>query len=185
MGASFTAEIFKSKAANSSVEMGLERTRGRLNVCLDETHTDSIPDVLRFAAPDRLVDLNLEIRRLFSIAHENVSMNDNDPVPTGLYSESVHRGDYDMEEAGFRLVLPFALRPGFFRDEEGARVSDWRPVTSGSFTELFQHGYFHPLGVLVESGVWTVGEDGVKGGIDKFGDADRGAWNECSIAPSW
>ncbi|KAJ5277799.1 hypothetical protein N7524_003952 [Penicillium chrysogenum] len=162
---------------------------------------DSIPGVLLFAAPDRLVDLNLEIRRLFSIAHENVSMNDNDPVPTGLYSEPVRRGDYDMEEAGFRLVLPFALRPGFFRDEEGARMSDWRPVTSGSFTELFQHGYFHPFGgerrsqrleslferwiVLVESGVWTVGENGVEGGIDKFGDADRGAWNEYSIAPSW
>ncbi|CAP99979.1 hypothetical protein PCH_Pc22g26910 [Penicillium rubens Wisconsin 54-1255] len=149
MGASFTAEIFKSKAANSSVEMGLERTRGRLNVCLDETHTvraEARVSNLSHLAPDRLVDLNLEIRRLFSIAHENVSMNDNDPVPTGLYSEPVHRGDYDMEEAGFRLVLPFALRPGFFRDEEGARVSDWRPVTSGSFTELFQHGYFHPLG---------------------------------------
>ncbi|OGE53200.1 hypothetical protein PENARI_c008G01235 [Penicillium arizonense] len=162
---------------------------------------DSIPGVLLFASPDRLVDLNLEIRRLFSTAHDNVSMNDNDPVPTGLYSEPVRRRDYDMEEAGFRLVLPFALRPGFFRDEDGARMSDGRPVPSGSFTELFQHGCFHPFGgerrsqrlerlferwiVLVESGVWTVGEDGVEGGIDKFGDADRGAWNEYSIAPSW
>lgn len=177
------------------------RLRGRQRFTNIPHEKDSIPGVLLFAAPDRLVDLNLEIRRLFSIAHENVSMNDNDPVPTGLYSEPVHRGGYDMEEAGFRLVLPFALRPGFFRDEEGARVSDWRLVTSGSFTELFQHGYFHPFGgerrsqrlesvfewwiVLVESGVWTVGEDGVEGGIDKFGDADRGAWNECSIAPSW
>ncbi|KAF3016568.1 hypothetical protein E8E15_000471 [Penicillium rubens] len=162
---------------------------------------DSIPGVLLFAAPDRLVDLNLEIRRLFSTAHDNVSMNDNDPVPTGLYSEPVRRRDYDMEEAGFRLVLPFALRPGFFRDEDGARMSDGRPVPSGSFTGLFQHGYFHPFGgerrsqrlerlferwiVLVERGIWTVGEDGVEGGIDKFGDADRGAWNEYSIAPSW
>ncbi|KAJ6133733.1 hypothetical protein N7523_000055 [Penicillium sp. IBT 18751x] len=162
---------------------------------------DSIPGVLLFAAPDRSVDLNLEIRRLFSAAHENVSMNDNDPVPAGLYSEPVRRGVYDMEEAGFRLVLPFALRPGFFRDEDGARMSDRRPVTSGSFTELFQHGYFHPFGgerrsqrlerlferwtALIESGVWTVGEDGVEGGINKFGDADRGAWNEYSIAPSW
>lgn len=159
----------------------------------------SIPGFLLFAA-DRLVDLNLEIRRLFSTAHENMSMNI-DPVPTGLYSEPVRRGVYDIEETGFRLVLSFALRSGFFRDEDGARMSNGRPVTSGSFTELFQHGYFHPFGgerrsqrlerlferwiVLVESDVWTVGEDGVEGGIDKFGDADRGAWNEYSIAPSW
>jgi hypothetical protein len=162
---------------------------------------NSIPGVLLFAAPDRFVDLNLEIRRLFSIAHDHRSMNHNDPVPTGLYSEPVRRRDYDMEEAGFRLVLPFALRPGFFRDKDGARMSDGRPIPSGSFTELFQHGYFHPFGgerrsqrlerlfewwiVLIESGVWTVGEDGVEGGIDKFGDADRGAGNDYSIAPSW
>lgn len=161
---------------------------------------DSIPGVLLFAAPDRLVDFSPEIRYLFSTAHGNVSMND-DHVPTGLYSEPVCRGNYDTEEAGFRLVLPFALRPGFFRDEDGGRMSDGSPFTSGSFTELFQHGYFHPFGgerrsqrlerlfepwlVLVESGVWTAGEDGVEGGIDKFGDADRGAWDEYWIAPSW
>ncbi|KAJ5561754.1 hypothetical protein N7535_003785 [Penicillium sp. DV-2018c] len=162
---------------------------------------DSIPGVLLFAAPDRLVDLNPEIRRLFSIAHHNASMIGNDPVPTGLYSEPVRRSDYDMEEAGFHLVLPFPLQPGFFRDEEGARMSDGSPVSSGSFTQLFQHGYFHPFGGerrsqrlerlfehwtgLVERGVWTVGEEGVSGGIDKLGDADRGAWNEYWIAPSW
>ncbi|CAP99997.1 Pc22g27090 [Penicillium rubens Wisconsin 54-1255] len=39
MGGSFTAEISKLKAANSSIEIELERTRARLNDCLDESHT--------------------------------------------------------------------------------------------------------------------------------------------------
>ncbi|KAJ5055846.1 hypothetical protein NUH16_008881 [Penicillium rubens] len=39
MDGSFTAEISKLKAANSSIEMELERTRVRLNDCLDESHT--------------------------------------------------------------------------------------------------------------------------------------------------
>ncbi|CAG8024039.1 unnamed protein product [Penicillium salamii] len=39
MDGSFTAEISKLKAANSSIEIELERTRARLNDCLDESHT--------------------------------------------------------------------------------------------------------------------------------------------------
>ncbi|CAI7621222.1 unnamed protein product [Penicillium viridicatum] len=39
MDGSFTAEISKLKAANSSIEIELERTRARLNDCLDEIHT--------------------------------------------------------------------------------------------------------------------------------------------------
>ena len=92
-----------------------------------------IPAILLFAAPDRTVNLNPEIRRLFSRAHGNITMNDGDLIPTGLYSEPIRRDHYDTEEAGFRLVLPYALRPDF-RDEEGARMSDGRLVTSGSFT---------------------------------------------------
>lgn len=40
---------------------------------------------------------------------------------------------------------------------------------------------------LIESGVWTVGEDGVEGPIDKFGDADNGndAWRDYWITPDW
>ncbi|KAJ5701866.1 hypothetical protein N7488_009414 [Penicillium malachiteum] len=72
---------------------------------------DSIPAVLLFAAPDRTVNLKFEIRSLFSTPHENFTMNDGDPVPTGLYSEPLCRGHSDTEEAGFRLLLPFALRP--------------------------------------------------------------------------
>ncbi|OQE10588.1 hypothetical protein PENFLA_c087G08100 [Penicillium flavigenum] len=36
---SFTAEISELKAANSSIEFELERTRVRMNDCLDESHT--------------------------------------------------------------------------------------------------------------------------------------------------
>jgi hypothetical protein len=38
---------------------------------------------------------------------------------------------------------------------------------------------------MIESGIWTVGEDGVEGGIDKFREADRGDGTEYSIASSW
>ncbi|KAJ5703627.1 hypothetical protein N7493_011552 [Penicillium malachiteum] len=163
---------------------------------------DYIPAVLLFAAPDRTVNVNLEIWSLFSTAHENFTMNEGDPVPTGLYSEPVCRAHYDTEEAGFRLLLPFALRPDP-RDDQGARMSDGRLVESGSFAQLFQHGYFHPFGgesrsqrlerlfqrwtELIEGGVWTVGPEGVEGDIDKFRDADNGndAWIDYCIAPYW
>ncbi|CAG8938642.1 unnamed protein product [Penicillium nalgiovense] len=36
---SFTAEISKLRAANNSIKFELERTRARLNDCLDESHT--------------------------------------------------------------------------------------------------------------------------------------------------
>ncbi|KAJ5871208.1 uncharacterized protein N7529_003561 [Penicillium soppii] len=163
---------------------------------------DCVPAVLLFPTPDRTVNLNLEIKYLFSQASENVTMNEGDPIPTGLYSEPLLRNYHDTEEAGFRLLLPFALRPDF-RDQEGARMSDGRLVESGSFTDLFQHGWFHPFGgerrsqrlerlferwtEPIESGVWTVGENGVEGGVDKFRDADNGngAWRDYWIAPGW
>jgi uncharacterized protein YhaN len=36
---SFTAEICELKAANSRIEVELERTRSRLDICLRESHT--------------------------------------------------------------------------------------------------------------------------------------------------
>ncbi|KAJ6010775.1 hypothetical protein N7451_002187 [Penicillium sp. IBT 35674x] len=161
-----------------------------------------IPAVLLFAA-SRTVNLNTEIRWMFKQAYEeNIAMSDGDPVLAGLYSEPMRRDDHDMEEAGFRLLLPFALRLDF-RSEGGARMSDGGMITPGSFTQLFQHGSFHPFGgewrpqrlerlfqrwtELVEAGVWTVGEDGVEGSIDKFKDADNGndGWRDYWIAPDW
>ncbi|KXG48129.1 uncharacterized protein PGRI_019990 [Penicillium griseofulvum] len=67
-------------------------------------------------------------------------------------------------------------------------------------TELGGHGVFHPFGgeqraqILerpfdrwtesIESEMWTVGENGVEGGIDFFQDADH-AWEDYWIPPSW
>ncbi|KAJ5295830.1 hypothetical protein PENANT_c001G00105 [Penicillium antarcticum] len=163
----------------------------------------SIPPILLFAAESALtVNFNKEIRWSFLKGVDQVTMNESGLIPTGLYSESVCRCHYDEEEAGFRLLLPFALRSTLW-DNEGARMSDGSLVTSGSFTELFQHGHFHPFGgerraqrlerlfnrwtELIENGVWTVGRDGVEGGIDTFRDADNGngAWMDYWIAPDW
>ena len=163
-----------------------------------------VPSFLLFASADdsRTVRFNEEIRCLFFRARtrSDVSCKEGDPVPTGIYSEPVDRGAYDSEETGFRLLLPFALRADI-PDADGARRSDGSLVPSGSYTQLFQHGIFHPFGgehrpqrlerlfdrwtKLVESGVWRVGENGVEGGIDVFRDADRGAWKDYWIPPSW
>ncbi|KAJ5893060.1 hypothetical protein N7504_009751 [Penicillium tannophilum] len=166
----------------------------------------SIPAVLLFAS-SQTVNLNSEIRQMFVHAHENegIPMSDGSPIPTGLYSEPVRRDHHDTEETGFRLLLPFALRlHSHTCSDAGARMSDGRLITSGSFTQLFQHGNFHPFGgewrsqrlerlfrrwtELIENGVWTVGEDGVEGEIEKFGEADNdspGAWRDYWIAPDW
>ncbi|KAJ6000203.1 hypothetical protein N7481_000612 [Penicillium waksmanii] len=94
------------------------RNQGFTSIYREE---DSVLGVLLFAALNQLVDFNTEICRLFSIAYKGTCMSNREPVPAGLYSEPVRRGNYDMEKACFRLVLPFAFRPDFWRDEEGTR----------------------------------------------------------------
>jgi hypothetical protein len=159
-----------------------------------ESWGKNIPPVLLFAAADsRTVNFNEEIRWLFFGREDDVPFSEHDLIPTGLYSESVRRREYDSEEAGFRLLLPFGL--------QRAKMSDGSSVKSGSVTELFQHGLFRPFGgerraqrlerlmdrwrELVESGVWTVGRDGVEGDIDQFRDADGEAWMDYWIPPDW
>jgi hypothetical protein len=70
-------------------------------------------------------------------------------TPAGLHSESGAQSDWNFEEAGFRLVLPFALRrPG----EDGsalALLSGMGPVSERSVAELFQHG-FRPFGSFAD-----------------------------------
>ncbi|KAJ6189393.1 hypothetical protein N7519_004301 [Penicillium mononematosum] len=153
----------------------------------------NIPPVLLFAAVDssRTVSFGKEIRWLFLGPEDDVPFNENDLIPVGLYIESVRRCEYDTEEAGFRLLLPF-------RAHSEARMSDGTSISPNSVTQLFQHGIFHPFGgerraqrlerlidrwrELVESGVWTVGRDGVEGTIDKFyTDSAIDYW----IAPDW
>lgn len=161
-----------------------------------------IPAVLIFAAADssRTIGFNKEIRWLFFTAHDDVPYGDHHPIPVGLYSESLDRSNPDTAEEGFRLLLPFKLRPDF-RDEGTARRSDGTLIDPESVAQLFQHGNYYPFGgewraqrlerlmdwwrELVETGVWIVGKDGVEGSIDKFRDADHGAWREYWIPPGW
>ncbi|KAL1847332.1 hypothetical protein Plec18167_001413 [Paecilomyces lecythidis] len=161
----------------------------------DHSWGQNIPPVLLFAAADsnRTINFTEEMRWLFFGPEDDVPLGEHDLIPAGLYSESVRRCEYDTEEAGFRLLLPFGLQE--------AIMSDGSSVQSGSVTELFQHGVFHPFGgerraqrlerlmdrwrELVESGVWTVGRDGVEGSIDKFRDADGEARTDYWISPDW
>lgn len=132
-------------------------------------------------------------------------------TPAGLYSESVDRASVDQAEEGFRLLLPFPLRP--FGDDvddllstvggdSGARRSDGSLVEKGDPMGLFQHGQkpfggdsygraqrlerlFDKWRGLVEGGIWTVGKDGVDGSIDRFREADGVGWRNYWISPTW
>lgn len=173
---------------------------------LPHNHTEGffVSAVLIFAAVDRdrlrTVGFNAELKRQFFNTYDDVPYDDGHPIPAGLYSESVRRNRLDIAEEGFRLLLPFPLRPDI-RDYDAARRSDGTLVDPGTFLQLFQHGHYYPCGgewraqrlerlldrwrELIETGVWTVGKDGVEGTIDTFGDADHGAWRDYWIAPGW
>lgn len=158
-----------------------------------------IPPVLIFASKKSTINFNKEIRWLFFHPYDPIPYDDRDPIPVGLYSEFAHRGESDLAEEGFRLLLPFKFRTELL-DEHRAKKSDGSLVSRGSVSELFQHGY-HPFGgewraqrferlmdrwrELVESGVWKVGKNGVKGGVDRFQEADYGYWKDYWIPPGW
>jgi hypothetical protein len=116
-------------------------------------------------------------------------------IPTGLYSESINRHNYDNSEDGFRFLLPFEVGShGFVRKSDGSHFEGRE--------ELYQHGY-QPFGgekwraqrlvklfenwrSMVENGDWEVNGDGVMGGIEKFKEADtEGGWRRYWIESSW
>lgn len=121
-------------------------------------------------------------------------------IPAGLYSEGVERRDLDSAEEGFRLVL--ASSTPSVGAGQYARKSDGSLIEGGSVVDLFQHGH-KPFGgewwrpqrlerlfdcwtTLVETGVWTVGPDGVEGTVDGFDDANTAAgWRHYWISPDW
>lgn len=156
--------------------------------------------VLLFVVSDKTVDFNCELRSVFT-RDNHCPVNDGTPIFAGLYFEAVTRSWDDMEEAGFCLLLLFPVQPNPRHQDYGARMNDGTLITTGSFTEQFQHGRIHPLGgrwrslrmerlfdlwtELKEDGVLTAGKDGVKGGIESFKDADNGSWEYYCIAPSW
>ncbi|KAI2629289.1 hypothetical protein GGS26DRAFT_560121 [Hypomontagnella submonticulosa] len=150
--------------------------------------------VVDFDSPNRYVSFNPFCRPF----QDGVPRGDRSII-AGLYSESVDRFSVDNAEEGFRLLLPFRFHN--LGQGRGARKSDGQPLTDGSVAELFQHG-FKPFGGewwraqrleplfdhwrhLVETRVWTVGNDGVQGGIDVFRDAYTDGSNDYFIRPSW
>ncbi|KAI1137334.1 hypothetical protein F5Y05DRAFT_414491 [Hypoxylon sp. FL0543] len=163
-----------------------------------------IPPVLMFASterrtvnfdpPNRYVSVN-PFCRVFS---DQVPEGD-ELTLAGLYSESTERLFTDNSEDGFRLVLPFRLRTN--NEEGGARRSDEQLVGEHSVADLFQHGHkpfggewwraqrlerlFDKWRELIESGIWSVGQDGVQGSIDTFRDAATGRWRDYWIEPTW
>ena len=167
-----------------------------------------VPPVLIFAAAvGRTVSFDTPDRRLAPLNpfrptgfRDSVPPGDHATL-AGLYTESGVRSEWWFDEAGFRLVLPFALRQPGEHGPALARQSDLDPISERSVAELFQHG-FRPFGgfadqaqsleklldrwrELVETGVWRVGRDGVEGSIDSFRDASRGSWRDYWIPPGW
>ncbi|RAO73359.1 uncharacterized protein BHQ10_009371 [Talaromyces amestolkiae] len=168
----------------------------------DSGEDQYIPAVLIFASADsdRTLSFNNEVKSLFFRYNDPVPYSEGYPIPVGLYSEPVDRTCGNIAEEGFRLVLPFHQQPGR-GSNDGARHSDGSLIGRQTFTRLFQHGIYYPFGgehraqrlerlldrwrELVENGQWTVGRHGVEGVIDKFRDADGGAWRDYWIPPDW
>ncbi|ROV98380.1 hypothetical protein VMCG_07194 [Cytospora schulzeri] len=173
-----------------------------------KTNLDQFPSTYaaQWERPDRFVTFN----PFRSPYHSAVKRGDHS-TPAGLYSESVDRKYVDQAEEGFRLLLPFTLRP--FGDDAdnilnsiggnaGARWSDGTLVEKGDPTGLFQHGQkpfggntygraqrlerlFDKWRELVESSIWMVGKDGVDGSIERFREADGLGWRNYWIPPTW
>ncbi|KAF7518591.1 hypothetical protein G7054_g13402 [Neopestalotiopsis clavispora] len=127
----------------------------------------------------------------------------------GLYFSPTHGGSFDFED-GVKLVLPEPVGAfGYARKADGSRfgekLMDSSAITGyglrgGTFSDLFQLGYnpyaeMHDVQLeqvldawreLVESGEWTIGEDGVQDPIEKFKDADtKTKWNKYVVPVKW
>ena len=99
---------------------------------------------------------------------------------TGLYlhpTKDIERPD------GCKLLLPFNVRTNwwvrFGNGEPLSRVAShdglYQPgssIINGDYTLLRLELLFKNWKEMIESGHWAVNEDGVSGGIDKFGEAD-------------
>ncbi|KAF3491896.1 uncharacterized protein GIQ15_01413 [Arthroderma uncinatum] len=160
-----------------------------------------IPPVLIFgpADPNQTINIDKSERYMALNPFEHMGLVipfGDHSTPAGLYSEAVEQGSYyATNEEGIWLLLPFPLRVDDW-SEQGARTGDRNMVKRGTISGLFQQGFqpfggeHHPQSLerlldkwreLVETGIWTVGDSGVEGGIDTFRDADTGAWKDYLI----
>lgn len=127
-------------------------------------------------------------------------------IPAGLYITATDR-EFSIEfEDSVKLVLPFGIGAnGFARTADGARFGENTEDEDNvepkdTFCDLYQLG-FVPFGeqhdvrlaqVLevwlrqVESGNWTVGPEGIEGGMEKWKEADTEEhWEEYVVPVSW
>lgn len=174
---------------------------GQVFTTVDTSSDESVvvPPVLLFRATDRTANFDCDNKYISLnpfLGPFKVPKGDHS-VPAGLYSESVRRSEWDNAEEGFRLILPFAMRG----EEGGARKSNGQELERGSVADLFQHGFkpfggewyraqrlerlFEKWAELVEKGVWDIDAKGVAGTVEKFGDAEKGAWKDYYIEPTW
>ncbi|KAL4902738.1 hypothetical protein BDW74DRAFT_169328 [Aspergillus multicolor] len=130
-------------------------------------------------------------------------------VAPGFYIPRVVQRWPEFWSNGCRLILPFAIgRHGYARKSNGEPLglsdcdhTDENPKPRDARGDLYQAGITngitdsHPVAIdkvlnnwaeRVESGAWEVDADGVKGGIEKFREADTEEhWREYWIPPSW
>lgn len=110
-----------------------------------------------------------------------------------LRSSLVYRTD-DRSQDGCQLVLPYSIgENGHARRSDG---SSWAIVS----TDLFQQGYnpfikghdvqlkfvLRRWAELVETGAWEVDANGVRGGIEKWHEADSAEhWHRYQLPIHW
>lgn len=143
-------------------------------------------------------------RRPFSWPYSQVQS-----FPAGLYFTAANRESGTEFEDSVKLVLPFPIGGfGHVRTSDGARFGEnretqgWDGQVAGrdTFADLFQIGY-NPFGEmhevqlskvldawrkLVESGLWTINKDGIRGTMDVWREADRGdKWRSYMVQAGW
>ncbi|KAL5332457.1 hypothetical protein BJX70DRAFT_407619 [Aspergillus crustosus] len=124
----------------------------------------------------------------------------------GLFISSVTNEDYCYFTNGCELSLPFAIGSnGWARmsngEPFGIRYGEVDPKPTDTSWQIYQSGTFNGFvndrslqihkvlenwAERVGSGDWDVGEDGVRGGVERFWEADTEEhWRKYWIPPSW
>lgn len=113
----------------------------------------------------------------------------------GLYISNADLKDQMIEESGIRLILPFGIGSnGHARKSDSERFDNnidlYQPgfnTFSGSWTTCVRlERVLRSWRQMVESGKWTVGADGVEGGIEKFREADtQGKCEDYCLPVDW
>jgi hypothetical protein len=124
--------------------------------------------------------------------------------PLGLYFHAVHGGFHRFDDECM-IILPFGIGAnGYARTSDGSmfgeNLEDDFPQAENKDSSLYQPGHkpfgeMHSVSLLavlqsllamVEGGHWTVGPEGVTGGMNEWKKADRrNTWKNFVIPVSW